>query len=1324
MKKTTSIIIFLATKILSAWGQSEIPVDMFTGTPTIQIPLYTVQDFDLMEDISLYYSANGVKLDESNGLFGIGWRLNAGGSVTRELRGLPDDFTGIGSDLRRGWLFGTTASSIQSFAATSDLSSATCSDETADYNALNGFNYNIDSEPDIFRFNFGSFSGNFVFDQTGAIRLIPFQDIKIEKTTFSTSTQQIENFIITTNQGYKYTFSTRVNATRSTAKLTSNTSVEFLKRDFEFFSSARFPTPTSFVSEWKLTKIESPSGATITFTYESPVNSGIQVDTVSVAIRQHTVSSFVNHAVYSQLTSTESIDLSSVSSTSGTVVAFVKSATGDFISKVSVFDVRRIPDLLVKEYVFGYHKVYLNGVNLASNSKLFLKNIQESAGCDRLPPYSFKYYGVTFENNYTSLPNRFSKSKDFWGYFNGKSNTSLIPKMYVYPQLALAERYRLTPLSGVTGYTLDGADRTPDYLSMAAGTLEEIVYPSGGSAKMIFEPNDYYDAVANQSLMAGGLRIKQINYFDGVNLTETVKIYEYKDPLNRSSGKLLIRPAFAIPVWQYRNPVSPFNTISYATLNAGNQQTMWEYLTARSLNDLNSQELFSGSTVGYTHVKVSRPGSGYATFEYSLPGSYGTSTVSDWVPTDTKFARANSCPTMGVAGGAGPWGVAYAPNPNAGFERGLLLKKEEYSEQNVKVRQLTNTYQRLIKSGTHPFKVWGLKYDKYAQSSQGIFFYGKYFFLTDVENALSSTVETVYDGAGITTTKDFFYESTYHKLLTRIKQTNSDGTTFFTKMRYPLDFGTIPSTGTDKAAEMIRKLQTEFRNGIPLEQIESIKKGTAPELTIQASLTQFSDFGTTKVLPQKIYSLNIPSGISDFSPAFILLQGGTHVLKPDTRYVPVKTYLAYDDFHLPVSMVDQSRVNVSKAWGYFKTVPVVDMIHTTPAQIAFSDFETTTNVQFSQTGGNLVNGGRTGAKSIDQGVALSRTIQKGNAPNYIFSCWLKKNVNPITINIKLVDDELSVLFNQAYVFTPAGTDFEYFERTIPVSALPNVFKIEVSAPLRQVFQIDDVAFYPENGEIKTYTYDLPYGITSETSSNGLTAYQSYDKLGRIKYQLDHKKNIRKKFTYKYSTDPAPLLSASFEFSDPTHDNVPITFTANENCLDGVVYEWDFGSGFVTGNRIQQFTYTTTGVKSITLRKTHPNHPTVTSTRQLTVTLKPLDVTICAKGASIYDFCAATVVYSHTCSQITTPVTGAVTLFKPMTISGGNGTYTYQWYKKVVATNQIIALGTTLEISHSQYYHGTSDFYCVVADSQGRVGTSNLMRVEVVITDPNCSPFGN
>jgi hypothetical protein len=73
---------------LSLFAQQEIPVDMYTGTPTIQIPLTTLTDHDIKENIGLSYTASGVRLEEGSGLVGVGWNLIASGSVRREVRGL------------------------------------------------------------------------------------------------------------------------------------------------------------------------------------------------------------------------------------------------------------------------------------------------------------------------------------------------------------------------------------------------------------------------------------------------------------------------------------------------------------------------------------------------------------------------------------------------------------------------------------------------------------------------------------------------------------------------------------------------------------------------------------------------------------------------------------------------------------------------------------------------------------------------------------------------------------------------------------------------------------------------------------------------------------------------------------------------------------------------------------------------------------------------------------------------------------------------------------------------------------------------------------
>ncbi len=159
---------------------------MYTGTPSIEVPLWTVVEHDISHEVKLTYNVNNTQPDGFKGKFGIGWEMYAGGAITRELRGLPDDF-GF-NDSRKGWFYETpadlsVAGVIGSFGNTADLSASTCTDEIADFNAIKGFNYVVDTEPDVFSYNIPGYSGKFVFDNVLNIRMIPYQDIKIDYTT-------------------------------------------------------------------------------------------------------------------------------------------------------------------------------------------------------------------------------------------------------------------------------------------------------------------------------------------------------------------------------------------------------------------------------------------------------------------------------------------------------------------------------------------------------------------------------------------------------------------------------------------------------------------------------------------------------------------------------------------------------------------------------------------------------------------------------------------------------------------------------------------------------------------------------------------------------------------------------------------------------------------------------------------------------------------------------------------------------------------------------------------------------------------------------------
>ena len=73
---------------LGLFGQ--IPVGMYTGTAVIDIPLLDFSYKDISVPISIKYHASGIKPDIVPSPVGLGWTLQAGGFITRVIKGLPD----------------------------------------------------------------------------------------------------------------------------------------------------------------------------------------------------------------------------------------------------------------------------------------------------------------------------------------------------------------------------------------------------------------------------------------------------------------------------------------------------------------------------------------------------------------------------------------------------------------------------------------------------------------------------------------------------------------------------------------------------------------------------------------------------------------------------------------------------------------------------------------------------------------------------------------------------------------------------------------------------------------------------------------------------------------------------------------------------------------------------------------------------------------------------------------------------------------------------------------------------------------------------------
>lgn len=1354
--KKTWLSILLSAMVMRVCAQGELPVNMYTGTPIISVPLGAVSDHDLTQPIGLTYNAKGVRLDEPTGDFGIGWNLEFGGSIRREVRGLPDDYTGTGSDARRGWLYKNASqvavgADVATLSNASNLSAADCADELNDFNKINGFGY-LDTEPDIFFYDFNGMSGSFVFDNAdpATIRLMPYADIIIQPVFGSGSDKTLYKFRITDNNGIIYYFDLASTENKLTRKAANVTNVDFLSTDFQLYDSAYINGVggVSYRTEWMLTKIESHTGANISYQYTSKSYS--MRDTVRAYVRNYYFGddqAYTIKNIYSTNRSGSRRRISSITASSGPLAEFTFAGDAfDLLTKVVFKDTRRpSTDQYVKEFDMGY-----SARQYQSYTRKFLRTVSEISGCDQLPPYTFNYAGDGGDMwTYTNLPPPSSKSKDFWGYFNGKKNTTLAPQIYVYPLLEVSERYRIYPKPNYSGttYTIWGADRTADDNAIVVGTLNNIKYPAGGSTTIEYEPNKYYDAVAGAEFYGGGLRVKRITYFDGINAAANiVKDYSYVDNNNASSGRVLAKPTFVIPTFEYRDPQSSA-VYSYSTLNSTHPAELHELLTVRVEDDMTPNVFTQGSRVGYKNVKVSRPGAGYATYEFLMPATFGDAATGNWAPSANKFARSSACPGMGIISSGGNWAFPYATDPNYDYERGLVYKVQNFdvNTNNVVnlVSETVNTYQNLFASGSSPTSVWGVRYEKFPYGAN-TFLFSKYNLLTNVTKVLASVTSTTYDAA--TTTKkmveqvDTYYESANHKLPTRIQKTNPDGSVFTQRLKYPLDYGTITLPVNDKASEMLKRLQSDVlstitinRNATPIEVLSTTGTG-ANEKVLSGGVIKFHDFDKAKPLLQDQLSLSLSTPVLLSAFAQSQYNSTSKIFTTDSRYEVVSTALAYDNYEKPKSVVGQGKTVSSTLWGYGASVLVAAIKNASAGEFAFSDFETTTGAEFSLNYTNT-GAGRSGTYGLLPFVTMSKSLTK-NGNKYILSLWFKGmgTVNQtFTITVKNASGTTVSGYPLTWTINATSTDYEYKEKVLDISAVSSsTFSITIQGAdswgdwipgsghnATVLPMIDDVALYPADADIASSTFTIPYGANSATS-RGKGSFTQYDKLGRVKYTFDQFKNITSKTTIATPADPTrsftPIISL------PASNNIfdgPNTFSAQDVCIDGTTYEWDFGTGqgFVQG-KDQIFSYTTSGLKTVTLRISHPMYATTTVTRQFTVTLKDCNVSVCAKGVKEYNQCLGTTVSTYSCSNITStpPVLG--TTFRVTGIDVSESINTYQWKIRNTGTTTWSNALTTQEYAGMKITPGTTPSYevmCVITTSTGRVGYSPITYVTVTTT---------
>ena len=201
----------------------EVPVDTYTGQPDISIPIYTKKiNRDLALPLALRYSTLGLRIQERSGWVGTGWSLEAGGTISRTVRGGVAD-----EQVHTNEIPGT---GILQNPAFWDYQQGSLSDSEKKeflWNANGTKSQKYDSQPDLFQFSMLGMSGRFAFGAVeeggvGPVLLSLDKQFKVA-TTWGTGSngREILGFVITDTNGYQYVFGNGVTETSTSTPVTS-----------------------------------------------------------------------------------------------------------------------------------------------------------------------------------------------------------------------------------------------------------------------------------------------------------------------------------------------------------------------------------------------------------------------------------------------------------------------------------------------------------------------------------------------------------------------------------------------------------------------------------------------------------------------------------------------------------------------------------------------------------------------------------------------------------------------------------------------------------------------------------------------------------------------------------------------------------------------------------------------------------------------------------------------------------------------------------------------------------------------------------------------
>ncbi|MFA6083779.1 hypothetical protein [Mucilaginibacter sp.] len=413
----------------------EVPLNLSTGVPSLSIPLFTVTGSQLSLPVTLNYSFDGYRPTQPVGWVGLGWSLNAGGVITRTIKGRVDNTAGANHN-------------FQDQAVADKINTV-----TKDVVFLNDvYHANYDAEPDIYSFNFGKYSGKFI-KYRNKFYCFPYQKIAISGTD--------AGYTIVTEDGTKYLF----NAIETTSPKGS--------------SGSPYNLP-SYNSSWYLKKITNAAGTENIFLDYVSEGTIAQLGTNSQTFKKFTGANYYGGGI----TGTDQLLLPTI--TNPTFVSPLRLSS--IVSEKYMVNFSGGAERTdINQNSGTGHARTLDAISVTSSSGSLLKNFRlkysYSGGTLRLDTLIDNGYKMLdddilqldtsniqkhiFSYNNIDVTDKLTAAVDHYGYYRGGNFFGMMLPDYLVP---------------------NGVNRSPN-INATQGALTSVQYPTGGYTTLEYEVN-------------------------------------------------------------------------------------------------------------------------------------------------------------------------------------------------------------------------------------------------------------------------------------------------------------------------------------------------------------------------------------------------------------------------------------------------------------------------------------------------------------------------------------------------------------------------------------------------------------------------------------------------------------------------------------------------------------------------------------------------------------------------------------------------------------------------------------------------------------------